>query len=463
MLLLSRWIAGDLPDATRLLSRISLAAAVGLGLSAFALLPQLAAIAASNRLVLASQPFWAGHLSWIPHGPAWPAGLAAAVSPRHYGDAMHTPMRRETRPTFPEMALGSIGLVAWTAALLTLRPGSRRPRTVLALTAPLAASLAIAVGQWPFAELAACLPGLRWMYPLRFFSWVALAGSALAAFEADRLARDWPRASAATALALCGLCLLELVPQGRDYYVYGSPADLFPDRPVLAYLRRQEGPYRVVGENDVLFPGTNVFAGLADIRTHDPVERRDYVEFLDRECGYKPADYFKKVGDLNCRGLDRLGVKFLLARPGRPSPGPKWEPVYDGADATAFRNTAARPLVEATGVTLGGYRETTNTVAFHASVPPEAGEATISTSLAEDGGWSARDAAGRRIPTGRAPDGPFLTLKLAPGEHDVRLIYRPPLCAIGTAASGSTALAVAFAAWRLRRRRYGQVANAAVS
>lgn len=450
--LLARWALRDLPEAPRLFGRLGLAAAAAIGLSAFSLLPQIEAIAASNRLALAAVPFWGGRLSLLPHGPLWPTGLLLPLLPRLLGDAVATPMKAGAVGPFPEMALGAIGLAAWASAALVLRPGSPRRRAALALLLPLAAGLGVAVGQWPFAEAAAALPGLRWIFPLRFFSWVALAGAALAAFELDRLGRDLPaRAARLLPPLLTVLCAGELIIQGRRLYAFGSPADLFPDRPLLAFLRSQPGPFRVVGQGDSLFPNSNVFAGLEDVRTHDAVERRDYVQFLHSSCGYEPADYFKHIRDLNCRALDLLNTKYLVARPGRPAPGPKWKAVYSGTDGSVFENTSVAPRVRGERVAVSGYHETTNTVTFRAAVGSDR-PALVSVSLVQDGGWSAKDGLGQPIPTDRAPGAPLLSLSLPPGEHDVRLTYRPPGFRAGLATTAATAALLAALALSRRRR-----------
>jgi hypothetical protein len=453
MWLLARWAVRDLPDAPRLFGRVTLAAGTALGLSAFALLPQIAAIAASNRLALVTRPFWGSHLSWTPHGPAWYGGLLMPFSPRFYGDAVTTPTKAGAIGFFPEMALGAIGLAAWAAALLVLRPGSPRRKTALALLAPLVVGFGVAVGQWPFAEVASAAPGLRWMLPLRFFSWVALAGTALAAFELDRLCRDLSPARTTRALPffLAALSAAELFWHGRRFYLFGSSADLFPDRPILAFLRAQPGPFRVVGENDVLFPNSNVFAGLEDVRTHDPLERRDYVLFLHSSCGYDPTQYFKMIADPNCRGLDVLNAKYLVATPRRGTPGPKWKLVYSADDGTVFENTAVLPRILGNHVDVSSYRETTNTVAFRAHVAAGSGDALLSASFVQDTGWSATDGAGRPIPTGRTDGGLFLTLTLPPGDHDIRLTYRPPGWRSGLAITLATlGLIAVFATRRLR-------------
>lgn len=450
--LLARWAQGSLPDAPQLFGRIALAAGIAIGLTAFALLPQALAIRGSNREVLAARPFWAAFLSAVPHGPAWLYGLLLPLFPKILGDGITTPMRPGTGASFPEVALGSISLVAWLAALLILRPGSRRRREALALLAPLVVGLGVAIGQWPFAEIAALVPGLRWVFPLRFFSLAALAGAALAAFELDRLGADWrPAGRPLVVLGLAAATAVELLLLARPFYLFGPSKDLFPDRPILRFLQLQSGPFRVLGNGDVLFPNTNVFAGLEEVRTHDPLERRAYVEYLDRACGYPPADYFKLVRDVNSSVFDRLNVRFLLARPGAGTPGPKWTSVYAGADGTVFENAAVRACVTGEGAEVSDYRERTNSASFRVRIAPGPGDTMLLASLVQDGGWSA-DVDGGPASTGRTADGPFLTLKLPPGDHDVRLLYRPPGWLLGVMiASTTTGLMAALAALRSLR------------
>jgi hypothetical protein len=425
------------------------------------------------------------------------------------------------------MALGYFGIVAWACALLILRPGSPRPRVELALLAPAAIGLAVAIGLWPFAELVAHIPLLKLMSPLRYLSWLAICGAALAAFELDRLradlarvrsARFWPalvalalgvfallvyrvfrdrhaaaggldsqrealtlalaslaafalagalrQGSSARALvvAVAGVAAVELLVQGERLNHFGSPRDLAPENPLLRFLRAQPGPFRVVGEGTALFPNSNVFAGLEDVRTHDPVERREYVEFLDRAAGYRPTDYFKKVEDLNAPALDFLNVKYLISAPGRTPPGSKWRPVYSGADGTVFENADVMSRVfapvwsDAAGsrtngrASISAYSETVDTAVFRASVDPGP-PALVLTSLFDDGGWTAREGeGGRRIPALRG-NGPFLALLLPPGAHRVVLEYSSPGFREGALLSGVTLVAAAIALVAMRRRR----------
>ena len=110
---------------------------------------------------------------------------------------------------------------------------------------------------------------------------------------------------------------------------------------------------------------------------------------------------------------------------------------------------AVRPAPGGNGSTaISRYRETANTVRFHASVVA-AGSALLATSFADDGGWTAR-AGPADVSLGRA-NGPFLALLLPPGEHDVVLRYVAPGFRLGAAISLAALAACALAVVARRR------------
>lgn len=536
LLIVLRWLLRDLTDAGTLMGRFVGAGAVAAGATAFLLVPSLFAIRASNRLLHALQPFWTPFLSIVPHGPLW-RGVLTAFFPYALGDLIHGPVLTGATGPIAEMDLGYFGIVGWSLALLVLRPGSARPRREWALLGLLACGLGVAVAQWPFAEVFALVPGIRSVFPLRFYSWVALAGPAVAALELDRFASDLagrPRAAVAAAaipvglsaaavlvfrhlsnehaasgdltfqrkelllvllvllavavllagfrlradLAAVGLSLLcaaELLLQWRSVYALYSPSLLYPETPMTRFLRTRSGPFRVAGEGMAMAPNTGVFVGLEDVRTHDPVERRDYVAFLDATCGFPPAEYFKQIGNPDASVFDFLNVRYMIATPDGHLPGPRWRAVYEGADGRVYENSAALPRVfvpdrvslvaappalrepiddanaafgaafseiaanrdwrsrawilgETDGEVPGGhadlaaYEESTNTISFRARVAE--GPAIIVLSVVQDGGWTARDARGAKVDVRRA-NGPFLAVVLRPGNHDIRLQYVP--------------------------------------
>jgi len=518
--LVARLALRDLEPPGPVLARAAAAAVLSVGLTAFLLLPQLAAVRDSNRIVNATAFSRALPVRLAPHGPAWPFGVFTALLPRSLGDAMTTPMLPAAGGSFPEMALGHFGLVGWVAVLLLFRRGSKRPRPEWALLVLLALGFATAILLWPVFDLFFLLPGVRLMLPLRFFSWVSLAGSAIAAFEADRLTRDVEEdratgsslaVAAGAVLLLVGAALEKLQPlhaaagsltperraaigaavfiaagalialslsrrsarrafrafplvlaalgagelfwQGRPLYRMGSRAHFYPPTPLVLFLGRQPGPFRIVGEGAALYPGTNILAGVEDVRSHDPVERRDYVEWLDRACGYDPGAYFKHVANPDCAAFDFLNVKYFVGGPGRAAPGPRWHLVYSGSDGTVFQNGRVLPRVFPAGTgaaRVTGYRETTNEVSFVADV--ESGSAVLFSSLVSDGGWTARDERNVRLPVTRA-NGPFLAVTVPRGSHRVRLRYSPPGLLPGIAVSLASAAVALAAAPRDRRKR----------
>src|SRR5262249_27453218 len=191
----------------------------------------------------------------------------------------------------------------------------------------------------------------------------------------------------------------------------------------------QPRPFRVLGEGSALFPSSNVFAEIEEVRTHDPVERADYVRFLDACCGYDPLPYFKQLRDLNAPALALLNVGFLVSAPGRAAPCPGWRLVDSGADGTVFENSRVRSRVfPAEGASepleIASYTEGTNRaeVAFRGS---SSRPVLLRTSLVDDGGWSVRDGSGRLLDTPRAA-APFLAFVLPAGQTRVSLTYAPP-------------------------------------
>ncbi|HEY2797364.1 MAG TPA: YfhO family protein [Thermoanaerobaculia bacterium] len=575
--LVLRALSGGLPEARAVFRVLAGAAPAAVGLTAFLLIPSVFAVSGSGRLVAAERPYWQPLLSAAPHAPLL-RQLPTALFPQSVGNGMSSPMLPLVGGAFPEVTLGYFGLVGWTAAFLLLRPGSKRRNVEWVLAALLLVGWGMAVGAWPLAEIVSHAPWIRYLFPLRFHSWEALAGPALAALELDRLARDaaargagahrlkaWLGALiapllfaglavaaflafrsehaaagaaayqerrlvltlavlAATAVLLAALgrririavpvltilAAAELLFQWRGIFQLSSPSDLFPPTPLVEFLRSRPQPFRVVGAGPVLFPSTNVFAGMEDIRTHDAVERGDYLTFLNLTCGY-PYQYFKTIRRVDAPAMDFLNVRYAITLPGADAPGARWSLAYDGPDGRVFENANVlprafvpervrfvappppgwlpaadanalfgasfreivrnadwrrtawildtpdrRPAADGRADASGGeaqvsdYREETNAVAFTAEVANA--ESWVVLSLVHDGGWSAREKASGRSLELRRANGPFLALRLPSGVHRVELRYSPPGFRAGFSISALTALMlVGFAVARRRR------------
>jgi hypothetical protein len=542
------------------------AMAAGLGLAAFALVPAALAIRASNRYALASTPFWGLGLSPWPHRPIWPLGLLMPFFPASLGDELHSPVVSGGMGNVVEMGQGYFGAIGWVCALCVLRPGSRRSALTPVLAAVILFAIAEAAGVWPVAELVALLPGIRLMLPLRFYAWIPVAGAALAALEADRLVLDLrprrgtrgvvaaaafgsaallvflvfrreyveagqipmqTRRLAVTLATLCALGVvmllsrkrpklllpavaafawLELAWQARGLHSFHPSELLYRRTGLTRFLADQQRPFRVLGAGAVLFPNTNVLAGVEDIRTHDPVERREYVEFLDATCGYDPKPYFKQVENLNASALDFLNVRFLLGAAEAGSPGPRWRPVYRGPDGVVFENRNVLPrafvprriaYVQSSPVSErrrgfspldrdlarrlasnedwadvafvpgGRAGETNNARAEILEVRVAMNRAFVRVdaqsgaepplvvlSLVDDGGWSAREETGRALKVVPV-NGPFLGVRAPSGRHAITLRYVPPGQVEGCVGSALTAAVAGMLLLRRRRRIRG--------
>jgi len=260
--------------------------------------------------------------------------------------------------------------------------------------------------------------------------------------------RSRPRFAAGAALGLAAAAGTELFVQGERLYAWGDPRDAFPQMPLTRFLASRPRPFRVVGADAALFPGTNVFAGAEDVRVHDAVERRDYVTLLDRAAGYAPAEYFKRISNLDAPLLDFLNVRYLVTGDrSRPSTA-RWTRVYDGPDGAVFESAGAARRVFSATADISDYSDTANTVTFRAR--NGSGQAAVAVaSVVQDGGWSARDERNKAVPA-EVASAMFLAVRVPPGDHRIRLEYTPPGLLPG--AGVSIAAAGVLAADALRRR-----------
>ena len=383
-----RRVLRDMPDAGVVVKSALLSGAAAAGLTAFLLLPTALAIRASNRMVLAARPHWSDSFSLAPHAPFW-RGIATAFFPRSLGDLIHVPQIAGVTGAFPEMALEYFSIVGWAAALLVLRPGSRRSSATWALLALMVCGLGVAVALWPFAEIFGAIPLIRNMFLLRFYSWVALAGPALAALELDRYAKDRARGprpawgaiaapllllgagvlwflhlrpeltaegalgfqkrqlaiAAGLLISAAGLALLagarsgiyvaglsalvaaDLLYQWRSHYRVFPESLLYPETPLVRFLRAQTSPFRVAGAGTALFPNTNVFAGVEDIRTHDAVEQTGLRGVSGRDRRLPARRLLQEAREPRCAGPrlpETCATSSWKGAGFSPPPGTRW-------------------------------------------------------------------------------------------------------------------------------------------
>jgi hypothetical protein len=211
-----------------------------------------------------------------------------------------------------------------------------------------------------------------------------------------------------------------------------------PRLPIVEELNRiapRREPFRIAGLEWMFLPNASAHYGLEDIRGSDPMSYDSYTEALKPIVVDDRSIDFDRVVDVNHALLDRLNVRYLMTEPGA-KPGGRWRAVYRGQDGTLFENPTVRPrfyVDEGDGdVAIRRHAPGRFTLHVVARTPIR-----ISSSQVAGPGWA--------ISAGERVRGTFLELRLPPGKHTVRVVYRP------WSLWGSVPLAVAaaiFLAWR---------------
>jgi len=504
---------------TRLVAPLALAGAVA-GVGA---VPALQAIADSAKLAQARG------------APAYPTpGLSGALRARaaallltpwregHPGDGTwHRPIPAAA----VSVAIGAAPLALLAAA----RPRRRHGRLWLALTA-VGAGAAVLLYQVPgLAHALAGVPVLGWMVWVRAAFLVPLALALAAALAADawlrrprhlRLAaaalavqaavvalvasapEHAPRAhlwrsawapaavAAAPLVAASGGWLLPVVVAAESCLQAGAlvPASRSPAAapPALAAVQAAvaEEPGRVLGLADALPANLAAAAGLADLRSHEPLRPRSLAALhgaLGSDGHDLPGPVLRPWAGL----AGAWGVRWLVG----PAAGPTlagslasgWVEVGGDRQARLYRNARALPVTRLASRAVtppGDPREGAwedldfATTAVLAAPPRLGGSGTldvvearpwrVTARVRADGdvlvvhhaprtaGWAA-SVDGRRAPL-LAANIAAMAVEVGAGEHDVRFEYAPAGLAAGAMLTAAGVLGCAALARRRRRR-----------
>lgn len=91
---------------------------------------------------------------------------------------------------------------------------------------------------------------------------------------------------------------------------------VFPSTPVLDFLARQMGPFRIAADHGPLLPpNTWVYYGLESIEGYDPLRATDYNQLFNIAANGKYSNTlnrFSEIADVNPKFLDLLNVKYFL-------------------------------------------------------------------------------------------------------------------------------------------------------
>lgn len=494
------------------LAAAALAALLGFGLAAPHLLPFALHLPQSQRAhetVEKEMPAYrfvpSRPLSWFL--PGYGQFMLAPINPRSYG----TPFHGEFRGPFNWLDAdgGYTGLVAFAGALAALAVRRRRAWPFLGFAL---LGLLLAAQFLPLAHAIHAVPALRTMAYTRFLpvgclglciagalgvdvllrgrrrsrlaAWAGLALAAVLSLARHTdlyVAALWALLGAGAALAwwrprfrawgaaLLGTALLlDLGPWARSHLPTGHPGLFYPSTGFIALLQREaaprsgNGPWRVSGEQQTLFPSLLAVYGVADVRPHNPLAPMPYLETLDAAFGFMPTmqNYFPAFGGIDHPFLDFLGVRVLASTIGHAPPR-TLERIDDGGFGVfrLYRNPDALPRwflpsgIEVIGedeVTrwIAGLRDPRRVAVFDAraktweggaggdvrlleSTPgrtalsiPGSGDRLLATSLPSPEGWRAT-AADQPLET-LVVNGAFLGVRVPAGASRVELRYRPP-------------------------------------
>lgn len=363
------------------------------------------------------------------------ASATLLVQPRFFGEL---PIERPWGPATLESVCGFAGVLALAslvAALFTIRRG-RNLETLYVLGAILCFGIVLG---WPgiteaFHAIGGLAPAMRMRLGIVWFASILIA-------PAIDHPRRWPLLIGALVVSVTLLLLLRTTPFPSTSHAASALLSLLPSVAVLAAIAlsafrkellvaagaltfvelafamaawnpilpaseipppplvRSRELYRIVGIGGQVYPNTNAFFGLEDVRVHDPMAFAPYVELLARRAGWNPADYYAKWTDPNSPLLDRLNVKHVFASDGN---------VIENADARE-RFYSDHADVRIARISDTEYR-------LHITARQHA---LIASSIANYPGWTAGEFAVF------AHDGPFVAFMVPPGERDVTVRYRP--------------------------------------
>lgn len=244
-------------------------------------------------------------------------------------------------------------------------------------------------------------------------SLAVLAAIALSAFRREML------------VAAGALTFVELALAMANWNPILPVRELNPRTPLVAQVERLRGPYRMAGLGGQMYPNVGALWGLQDVRVHDPMAYGRYVDYLAKNVGWNPADYYAKWNDGDTPLLDRLNVKWIV-----------------GEDGSIRENANVRERFYSDAAEVKIVRASDDAYLLRIRARQHA---LIASSIASYPGWTAGDF---RV---FEHDGPFVAFLVPPGEHDVTVAYRPRSFYWSLIPS---ALATAFVLWRMLRARH---------
>jgi hypothetical protein len=264
---------------------------------------------------------------------------------------------------------------------------------------------------------------------------------------------------------LLAIELLSVLPFAPFYNPIIETSEFYPITPALKYLQRDRSLFRVL----LPIPDVGAVYGQSDIVGYDGMTPRQVEQLADpsgsvARTGSAPLRFTE---DLTSWLSDLVNLKYVLLAPGTPSPGLKFQLVYDGPDGRIYQNrnvfpraflvphartclddSSALALIRSGQVDLGrevviaGCPHLLSGSSFSGNVKVEdyqpqrvivsadvRSPAILVLTDTYDSDWRAW-VDGHKVPLLRA-DFAFRAVALGPGSHKVKFLYRPVSVVVG--------------------------------
>jgi hypothetical protein len=269
------------------------------------------------------------------------------------------------------------------------------------------------------------------------------------------------RGACSTTLGICLLTIeiFSLLSFAPSYNPIIKTKEFYPITPALKYLQRDRSLFRVL----LSVPNVGAAYGLSDIVGYDAMTPRQLEQLVDATGSVGPlgSGLLQFTDVLSSQVTDLVNLKYVLLPPAAPSPGAKFQLVYDGPDGRIYQNSNVFPraflvpgaracLDDASALALvrsgqvdlrreviiagcpqvisgGSFSGTLHvehygpqriTVRAHVENP-----AFLVLTDTYDSEWRVW-VDGREVPLLRA-DYAFRAVALSPGSHNVKLLYHP--------------------------------------
>lgn len=133
---------------------------------------------------------------------------------------------------------------------------------------------------------------------------------------------------------------------GVNYNSFIDKKDIYPESPVIGYIRSQPGKYRVVGWKGALIAGAEQVYGYDSITGYDPMKIYAYEKILTSINGSYSPVFTCEIQSVDSDWLNFLNVRYIVTRPDNQDKTLKSERfslVYDGSDGKVYENRACYP------------------------------------------------------------------------------------------------------------------------